>query len=114
MKTEIMKRINDLFDSYDLFSSRKEKVIEAVKKEFPDITDAELKEFKEYLEGFYHYCLEYGDKLAQKFKTPFLPGTEEAEKEVAEYVAACREKYPEIDEKHIIGIFSMDCWLSNR
>lgn len=114
MKTEIMKRINDLFDSYDLFSSRKEKVLEAVKKEFPDITSAELKEFEEYLIGFYHYCLEFGDKLAQEFKTPFLPSTEEAEKEIAEYVAVCREKYPEIDDKHIIDIFSTDCWLSNR
>lgn len=115
MRSEILKRINELFDSYDLFSgSGSEEALETIREEFPDITEEELKEFGEYLDGFYDYCLEYGDILAEKYKLPFLPTSGEAKKEIAEYVAVCREKYPEIDEKHIIELFSTDCWLTNR
>ena len=115
MNSIVLENINDLFDSYDLFSSSGKKNIRSkVLTRFPDISDKEIKEAEDYLHSFYEYCLKYADMLADKYKTPFLPKEEDAQKEISEYVSECRKQYPEIDAKQIEGIFSAVCWLANR
>ena len=115
MNSTILEHINDLFDSYDLFSGTgKEKIRSSIIKKFPNISKKEIKEVEDYLSLFYEYCLKYADLLADKYKTPFLPNEEEAQKEILEYVSECQKQYPEIDMKHIVGIFSTACWLTNR
>ena len=73
MNSIVLEHINDLFDSYDLFSI-----------------------------------------VAAKYKTPFLPKGEDAQKEISEYESECRKQYPEIDAEKIKGVFSTVCWLANR
>ena len=110
MNSTILEHINDLFDSHDLFSGTgKEKIRSSIIKKFPNISMKEIKEVEDYLSLFYVHCLEYADLLADKYKTPFLPKGEEAQKEIFEYVSECQKQYPEIDMKHIVGIFSTAC-----
>lgn len=115
MNNIISEHINECFDSYDFFGSNgKEKIHNSIKTKYPDISSEEIKEIEEYLDLFYICCVEYADILAEKYKTPFLPKGEEAQKEISKYVYECQKKYPIIDEKHITGIFSTVCWLANR
>ncbi|MCM1113397.1 MAG: hypothetical protein NC399_09105 [Muribaculum sp.] len=115
MDKTILQQINDLFDSGDLFSgSGMQRIRDNVKEKFPDTDEDNLKELENYLEGFYDYCMEFGSLLAGKYKTPFLPSEEAVLKEIAEYVADCQKRYPEMDENHIMEVFSTACWLSNR
>lgn len=115
MNNTIPEHINDLFDSYDLFSGTGiKKIYSSIKKNLPDLSEEEIKEITDYLDGFYKYCLNFADMIADKYKTPFLPKVEEAQIEIAEYTCECQKKYPEIDDKHIIDIFSVACWLTNR
>lgn len=113
MDKRILEQINDLFDSYDLFGGD-DTIRENAKNKIPDIREEELDALEEYLNEFYEYCLEFSDILAEKYKTPFLPESENAQKEIADYVSEVQKKYPEIDEKHVIEFFSTDCWLTNR
>lgn len=115
MNSIILENINDLFDPYDLFSDTgKKRIHSSIKTRFPDISNEEIIEIDDYLHSFYMYCLKYADMLADKYKTPFLPKEEQAQKEISEYVSECRRQYPEISEEQIIGIFSTACWLANR
>lgn len=115
MNNTILAHINDLFDSYDLFSGTGvKKIYGTVKNRYPNMSEEEIKEILDYLEGFYEHCLKYAYDIAGKAKTPFLPKGEEAQKEIAEYVSECQKQYPEVDEEHIISIFSTACWLTNR
>ena len=52
--------------------------------------------------------------ILDKYKTPFLPKGEDAQKEISEYESECRKQYPEIDAEKIKGVFSTVCWLANR
>ena len=81
---------------------------------FPDISDKEIKEAEDYLHSFYEYSVKYANIIADKYKTPFLPKGEDAQKEISEYVSECRKQYPEIDAEKIESIFSTVCWLANR
>lgn len=115
MDKEIIEHINELFDSYDLFSGTgRKKVSDSIKRRFPNIAKERIKELEDYLDEFYKYCVEYADVIANKYKTPFLPKYEEAQKEIAEYVRECKKQYPQFDEQKVIGIFSTVCWLANR
>jgi len=115
MNNKFLEKINDLLASVSFFSGETEEDIrDSAEKLFPDISENEISEIYEYLKGFYEYCLEFADILAFKYKVPFLPKSEDAKVEIAEYVRKCRVQYPEIDEKYILNIFSGDCWLSNR
>ncbi len=115
MNSTISEHINELFDSYDFFAGKyKEKIRSSITKKFPDLSEKEIKEVEDYLDSFYEYCVKYADLLAEKYKMPFLPKGEEAQKEISEYVSECQKQYPEIDTKHIVDIFSTVCWLSNR
>lgn len=110
-----LEHISDLFDSYDLFSGTgKEKIRNSIKERFPNISGKGIKEIEDYLNSFYEYCLKYADILADKYKTPFLPKEEEAQKEISEYVSECQKQYTEIDAEHIVSVFSIVCWLTNR
>lgn len=115
MNNTILKYINDLFDSYDLFSGKgKKKTRASIKRILPNISEEGIKEVEDYLDEFYEYCLKFAGVLADKYKTPFLPNSEDAQKEIAEYVTECQKQYPDIDEEHIVSIFSTACWLTNR
>lgn len=116
MNSTISEHINELFDSYDLFFGKggRENLLGSITKKFPDLSEKEIKEIEDYLNSFYEYCGKYADLLAEKYKMPFLPKGEEAQKEISEYVSECQKQYPEIDTKHIVDIFSTVCWLSNR
>ena len=115
MNSTILEHINELFDSYDLFSGKgKEKIRSSITKKFPDLSEREIKEVEKYLGLLFEYCVKYADLLAEKYKTPFLPKGEEAQKEILEYVSECQKQYPEIDTNHIVNIFSTVCWLANR
>ena len=115
MNSTILEHINELFDSYDLFAGKyKEKIRSSVTKKFLDLSEKEIKELEDYLGLLFEYCVKYADLLAEKYKTPFLPKGEEAQKEILEYVSECQKQYPEIDTKHIVDIFSTVCWLTNR
>lgn len=115
MNSTISEHINELFDSYDLFAGKyKEKIRGSITKKFPDLSEKEIEETEDYLGSFYEYCVKYADLLAEKYKTPFLPEGEEAQKEISEYVSECQKQYPEIDTKHIVDIFSTVCRLANR
>ena len=115
MNSIISEHINDLFDPYDLFSYRgKQKIRNTIKAICVGISDQEIKEAEDHLDSFYNYCLKYADIKEKKYKTPFLPKEEEAQKEISEYVSECKKQYPEIDAKKIVGIFSNVCWLANR
>ena len=115
MRSEIKERINELFSSYDLLSgSGVKRNTERIKSVFPDITDAELKEIFNYLDGFEKYCDTFGEKLSREISAPMLPEEGEDGKLVAECVAKIREKYPEIDEAHVKELLGNYCWLSNR
>lgn len=114
MTQRIIERVNSLFDSYDLFSSRQNKIKETIKEKFPDITEEEIDETDSYLKEFFHHCCKYAHLLADKYKVPWLPKGEEAQKETDTYVIECQKQYPEIDREHIISLFSTYCWLSNR
>ena len=114
MNSTILEHINELFDSYDLFGKGREKILTSIIKKFPDLSKEEIKETEDYFDSLYEYCVKYADLLADKYKTPFLPEEEEAQKEISEYVSECQKQYPEIDTKHIVDIFSTVCWLSNR
>ncbi len=115
MNVMVLKYINVLFDSYDLFSETgKNDIYNSIKRRFSNITEEEINEIKEYLNGFYEYCLNFANIIANKYKTPALPKNEEAKTEIAEYVKECQKQYPEFDDKHIIEFFSTVCWLSNR
>ncbi len=85
-----------------------------LQKKFPDLSEREIKEVEKYLGLLFEYCVKYADLLAEKYKTPFLPKGEEAQKEILEYVSECQKQYPEIDTNHIVNIFSTVCWLANR
>ena len=115
MNKAFKEHINEWLDAYDLFSrTGKKNIRNEIKSRFPNISDEEFEEYKDYLEKFYEYCLNYADILADKYKTPFLPKDEEAMIEVDKYVAECQKKYPEINREIIVGVFSTACWLSNR
>lgn len=115
MNKKIMQNINDLFESYDLSSSEgRKKIRENIKEKFSDVTEEELDEIEEYLKEFYSDACHYGVVLACKFKVPFLPAGEEAEKEIDYCVNRCQESFPEIDKEHITSVFSSACWLQNR
>ncbi|MDE5557421.1 MAG: hypothetical protein K2J32_06975 [Ruminococcus sp.] len=115
MNNTILEHINDLFNSYDLFSGTGiKKIHDSIKKSFPDLSEEEIKEIMDYLDGFYKYCMSFANMIANKYKTPFLPKGEEAQMEIAQYMCECQNKYPAIDDKHIIDVFSVVCWLTNR
>ena len=115
MKDVFLARINDLFDSYDLFSSSgKMRTREKIKVAFPNIEKEDLEEIEAYLDGFYDNCVDDACALADIFKVPFIPSDDESKAEVKEYITKCREKYPEIDERHIEALLSTVCWLQNR
>lgn len=111
----IPENINELFDSYDLFSGTGMKKIHGkIKENFPDLPEEDIRKITDYLEDFYEYCLTFADIISYKYKTPFLPDSQEAQPEITEYVSECHKKYPKIDGQHIIDIFSTACWLANR
>ena len=113
MNSIVLEHINDLFDSYDLFSSTgKKRMRSSIITRFPDISNEEIKEAEEYLHSFYECCLKYADIIAAK--SPFLPKGEDAQKEISEYESECRKQYPEIDAEKIKSVFSIVCWLANR
>lgn len=115
MKQEIIENINELFDSYDLFSGTgREKIRTNIATKYPDISETERKEIEDYLDDFYKYCVTYANKLADKYGVPFLPSNDTAKQEIDEYVRICKEKFIEIDEKQIVKLFSTVCWLANR
>ena len=114
MNSIVLEHINDLFDPYDLFGGKGKKIRSSIITRFPDISDKEIKEAEEYLHSFYEYCVRYADIIADKYKTPFLPKGEDAQKEISEYVSECRKQYPEIEAEKIEGVFSIVCWLANR
>lgn len=115
MQKKILENINELFSSYDLFSySGTIRNREKMKTKMPDITEVEMTELEAYLKSFYKDCIVYGNRLADKYKVPFLPNSDEAKSEIDEYVKLCQLKYPQIDEKHIQEVFSTVCWLANR
>ena len=114
MNSTVLEHINELFDSYDLFGGKGEKIRRSITAKFPDLTEEEIIEIQSYLRAFYESCTEYAVKLAYKFRTPFLPKDEAALQEISEYVQKCRKLYPEIDEKHILDLLSTVCWLQNR
>ena len=110
MNVRISERINTLFNSYDLFSyAGTEKNRSKTRKEIPDITDEEMDELEAYLERFKEFAGKYGRLIAEKYKMPHLPYSEEAKKEVSEYVDICREEFPDIDIMHIRELFSTVC-----
>ncbi len=50
MNSTILEHINELFDSYDLFSGKgKEKIRSSIIKKFPDLSEREIKEVEKYL-----------------------------------------------------------------
>lgn len=109
------ENINDLFDSYDLFSGTgMKKIYTKIKENFPDLPEEKIRKISGYLEEFYEYCLDFADIISYKYRTPFLPDSQEAQEEISGYIRECQKKYSEIDEKHITDIFSTACWLSNR
>lgn len=115
MNNAVLEKINDLLGPVSFFSGNtKEDIHDSAKKLFPNISENEILEIEEYLNEFYDYCSEFADILAFKYKVPFLPKSEDAKIEIAEYVRECQNKYPEIDEKHILSIFGNTCWLTNR
>ena len=115
MSSIVLEQINDLLKPYDLFSVKgRNNIRSSIIARFPDITDKEIKEADDYLQSFYEYCLKYADIIADKYKTPFLPKGEDAQKEISEYVSECRKQYPEIDAEKINSVFSIVCWLANR
>ena len=115
MNSIVLEHLNDLLDQYDLFFGKEQNDIRSsILTEFPDLSDQEIKETEDYLQSFYECCLNYADRIAEKYKTPFLPKEEDAQKEIKEYENACRKQYPEIDAKIIESIFSAVCWLANR
>lgn len=115
MDIMILKHINNLFNSYDLFSNTgKKEICSSTKIKFPHISEEEIDEIKEYLDRFYECCLDFANIIANKYKAPSLPKNEEAQLEIAEYVKKCQKQYPEIAKEHIIEFFSTVCWLSNR
>ena len=115
MNISVSEHINELFDSYDLFAGNcKERIRSSIMNKFPDLPEKEIKAAENYLGLLFEYCVKYADLLAEKYKTPFLPEGEEAQKEISEYVSECQKQYPEIDTKHIVNIFSAVCWLTNR
>ena len=110
MNARISERINTLFNSYDLFSyAGTEKNRSKARKEIPDITDEEMDELEAYMERFKEFAEKYGRLIAEKYKMPHLPYSEEAKKEVSEYVDICREEFPDIDIMHIRELFSTVC-----
>ncbi|HHX56938.1 MAG TPA: hypothetical protein GX710_02855 [Clostridiales bacterium] len=109
------QNINEIFDSYDLFSyNGRKKTRERICVSNSNISESEIESTLKYLDDFYRYCIEYGQIIADKYKTPFLPKSDEAKAEINKYLDLCKEKYPEIDDDKIIDIFSTVCWLSNR
>ena len=115
MEDRLLKNINEMFDSYDLFSNTGRRGnVERMKSVIPDISESEIKELETYLQEFYTYSVEYGSKLARKYRLPFLPSSDEAKNDIKEYVSLCQNKYPQIDEKHIVELFGIVCWLTNR
>lgn len=115
MRSVIKERINELFSSYDLLSgSGVKRNTERIRSVFPGITDEELKEIFDYLDGFEKYCDTFGEKLSKEIGAPTLPEEGESGKLAAECIAQIREKYPEIDEAHIKELLANYCWLSNR
>lgn len=110
MSPRISEKINTLFNSYDLFSyAGTEKNRAKARKEIPDITDEEMEELEAYLERFRSFAEKYGRMIAEKYKMPHLPYSEEAKKEVSEYVDICRKEFPDIDIMHIRELFSTVC-----
>ena len=105
--------INDIFDSYDLFG-REYKITENIHAKYPEISENELQNIMDQLKEIYDFCTGYGQVIADKYKMPFLPKTDEAVLDINEYLGICKEKYPEINDDKILGIFSTVCWLSNR
>ena len=90
MNSIILEHINELFDSGDLFGKGREKILTSIIKKFPDLSKEEIKETEDYFDSLYEYCVKYADLLADKYKTPFLPKGEEAQKEISEYVMECQ------------------------
>ncbi|MDE6593558.1 MAG: hypothetical protein K2K57_10930 [Oscillospiraceae bacterium] len=102
MNNTVLEHINELFDSYDLFSGTGiKKIYSSVKRKYPNMSEEEIEGIKDYLCEFYEYCMNFADIISDKYKTPFLPTGEEAQKEITEYVIECRKQYPEIDQEHI-------------
>ncbi|MCI8508949.1 MAG: hypothetical protein HFJ06_10360 [Lachnospiraceae bacterium] len=107
--------INELFDAYDLFSGTgREQIRRNIATQYPGILKVEAKKVEKYLSEFYEYCVIYGCKLAEKYGIPCLPDSDEAEKEIENYIRYCKEKYPQIDDTKIRELFSIVCWLQNR
>lgn len=105
--------MNDIFDSYDLFGRRNE-IVKNIYTKYPQISDDEVKHIMNYLGELYDFCTGYGQFIADKYKVPGLPKTDNALIDINLYLKICKEKYPEIHDDKILGIFSTVCWLSNR
>ncbi len=87
---------------------------DVVRKQISDINDEDIEEIRQYIKEFVEYCIKYGDILADEYKVPFLPEGDKYKREVEKYIVECQKKYPEIERRHIICIFSAVCWLANR
>lgn len=112
MKQRYLEEINRVLD----LSKRNffHDIEEVIRGQFNDLSDEEIGELKQYIEEFVKCCTDYGDILANKFKVPFLLRDDKSKQEIEKYIAECRKKYPGIEERHITGIFSTVCWLTNR
>lgn len=111
----VIENINELFDAYDLFSGTGwEKIRRNIATKCPGVSEVKAKRIEDYLREFYKHCVIYGDELAKKYGAPCLPYSDEAEKEIEEYVRCCKEKYPEIEDAKIRELFGIVCWLTNR
>lgn len=114
-KNKIMENINELFDSYDLFSGTGwQQIRNHVISEYPDASDTDIQEIEDYLNRFDQFCNPYANKIASKYGQPFLPESDTAKAEIEEYVKICREEFPEINADKIVSFFQTYCWLSNR
>ncbi len=107
-----LEQINELLDSSQL--NFFQDIPDIVRERFSDINGEDIEEFRNYVKEFVECCIEYGDILANQFKVPFLPRDDRSKREIGKYIVECQKKYPEIEEKHIRGIFSTVCWLANR
>ncbi len=107
--------MNGIFDPYDLFSGTgKKKISNNIHILYPEITEMETEKIMNYLDGFWNYCVGYGQMIANKYKYPSIPHSKEAEEDENRYLEVCKKKYPDMTDDKIVGIFRTVCWLSNR
>lgn len=85
-----------------------------IRASYPELNENDLKQLIEYLDTAEWYCIEVCGCFSRQYDTPFIPESEQAQRDALRVEKVCRARYLWMSKEQIHQILSSVCWQSNR